>query len=94
MSVLREITLPELGASPHSIRVVQWLVDVRSEVLAGERLLEVAATGILFVVSAPASGVLRSQAVGVDAIVTPGTVLGTIEAEEDDDDGSENPFGQ
>jgi pyruvate/2-oxoglutarate dehydrogenase complex dihydrolipoamide acyltransferase (E2) component len=85
MSVLREIILPELGAGPHAIRVVQWLVDVRSEVLAGERLLEVAATGVLFVVSAPASGILRSQAFGVDAVVTPGAVLGMIEAEEDDD---------
>jgi pyruvate/2-oxoglutarate dehydrogenase complex dihydrolipoamide acyltransferase (E2) component len=84
MSVLREIVLPEFGAGPHPIRVVQWLVDQRSEVISGERLVEVAATGVLFVVNAPANGVLRSQAVGVDAIVTPGTVLGTIEAEEEE----------
>jgi pyruvate/2-oxoglutarate dehydrogenase complex dihydrolipoamide acyltransferase (E2) component len=84
MSVLQKIVLPELGADPHPIRVVQWLVDQNSEVLAGERLVEVAATGVLFVVSAPATGVLRSQAVGIDAIVSPGMVLGTIEAEEED----------
>jgi pyruvate/2-oxoglutarate dehydrogenase complex dihydrolipoamide acyltransferase (E2) component len=84
MSVLREIVLPELGAGPHPIRVVQWLVDPNSEVLAGERLLEVAATGVLFVVSAPANGVLRSQAVAFDAIVSPGMVLGLIEADEED----------
>jgi pyruvate/2-oxoglutarate dehydrogenase complex dihydrolipoamide acyltransferase (E2) component len=84
MSVLRKITLPELGAGPHPIRVVQWLVDQNSEVLAGERLVEVAATGVLFVVSAPATGVLRSQAVGIDAIVSPGSTLGTIEADDED----------
>jgi pyruvate/2-oxoglutarate dehydrogenase complex dihydrolipoamide acyltransferase (E2) component len=84
MSVLREIILPEIGAGPHSIRVVQWLVDQNSEVLAGERLVEVAATGVLFVVSAPATGFLRSQAVGIDSIVSPGTLLGMIEVEDDD----------
>jgi pyruvate/2-oxoglutarate dehydrogenase complex dihydrolipoamide acyltransferase (E2) component len=81
---LCEIVLPEIGAGPHPIRVVQWLVDLHSEVLSGERLVEVAATGVLFVVSAPASGILRSQAVGADAIITPGMVLGTIEADDDD----------
>jgi len=84
MSVLREIVLPEIGAGSHPIRVVQWLVDPRTEVLFGERLVEVAATGVLFVVSAPASGVLRSQAVGVDAIIGPGTVMGTIEADDEE----------
>ncbi|OAI53965.1 hypothetical protein AYO47_03820 [Planctomyces sp. SCGC AG-212-M04] len=82
MSVLCEIVLPEIGAGPHPIRVVQWLVDLNSEVLAGERLLEVAATGVLFVVSAPASGILRSQLVSADIEVDPGKVLGTIEAED------------
>jgi pyruvate/2-oxoglutarate dehydrogenase complex dihydrolipoamide acyltransferase (E2) component len=84
MSVLRKIVLPELGAGAHPIRVVQWLVDQNSEVLAGERLVEVAATGVLFVVSAPATGVLRSQAVGIDAIVSPGMTLGTIESDDSD----------
>jgi pyruvate/2-oxoglutarate dehydrogenase complex dihydrolipoamide acyltransferase (E2) component len=84
MPVLREIILPEIGAGPHPIRLVQWLVDQQSEVLAGERLVEVAATGVLFVVSAPATGVLRSQAVGIDAIVRPGMILGTIEADDED----------
>jgi pyruvate/2-oxoglutarate dehydrogenase complex dihydrolipoamide acyltransferase (E2) component len=89
MSVLREIVLPEIGAGPHPIRVVQWLVDLHSEVLAGERLLEVAATGVLFVVSAPATGFLRSQDVGLDANVKPGMILGTIEAEEEDEEDEE-----
>ena len=84
MSVPCDIILPEIGAGPHPIRLVQWLVDPHSEVLAGERLVEVAATGVLFVVSAPATGVLRSQAVGVDAVVAPGTILGTIESETDE----------
>lgn len=82
MSVLCEIVLPEIGAGPHPIRVVQWLVDLNSEVLVGERLLEVAATGVLFVVSAPATGILRSQLVSTDAEIEPGKILGTIEAED------------
>jgi pyruvate/2-oxoglutarate dehydrogenase complex dihydrolipoamide acyltransferase (E2) component len=84
MSVLLEIVLPAIGADSHPIRVVQWLVDVDSEVLVGERVVEVAATGVLFIVSAPVTGVVRSQIVGVDAVVAPGMVLGVIEADEDE----------
>jgi pyruvate/2-oxoglutarate dehydrogenase complex dihydrolipoamide acyltransferase (E2) component len=84
MPAVHHVTLPEIGAGPHPIRVVQWLIDVNSEVLDGERLLEVAATGVLFVVNAPVGGVLRSQLVSVDADVTPGTILGTIEADDDE----------
>ena len=81
MSPYREIVLPDLGAGAHPIRVVQWLVDRDSEVLAGDRLLEVAATGVLFVVNAAYGGVLRSQQVVSDALVMPGDVLGVMEVE-------------
>lgn len=74
-----EFRLPEIGAGQHAIRVVQWLVDVGSEVYQGDRLLEVAATGVLFVVSAPCTGVLVEQHIGVDSIVTTGEALGTID---------------
>ena len=74
------IELPDIGAGEHPIRLVQWLVDRDSEVLAGDRILEVSATGVLFVVGAPASGVLRLQRVIVDQIVTPGELLGVIES--------------
>ncbi len=84
MSPYREILLPELGAGPHPIRVVQWLVDRDAELMEGDRILEVAATGVLFVVSAPWSGVLRSQRVSVDAIVSAGDLLGVIETSDDE----------
>jgi len=44
----------------------------------------VAATGVVFVVNAPWSGILRTHHVGVDSIVTAGDVLGVIEAGDDD----------
>jgi len=83
MSPDREILLPDLGSGPHSIRVVQWLVDRDSEILAGDRILEVVATSVLFVVNSPWSGVLRSQRVSVDDVVNPGDVLGGIEIADD-----------
>jgi pyruvate/2-oxoglutarate dehydrogenase complex dihydrolipoamide acyltransferase (E2) component len=85
MSHRHDILLPDIGAGPHTIRVVQWLVDRGSDVLAGDRILEVAATGVLFVVSAPETGVLTSQLVGVDAVVQSGDRLGVIEEAESAD---------
>lgn len=84
MSPYRNIELPEIGAGSHPIRVVQWLVDRGAEVLAGDRILEVAATGVLFVVNAPCGGILRLQQAAIDQIVSPGAILGVIEASGDD----------
>ncbi len=84
MTSMREIRLPDVGAGEHPIRVVQWLVDRGCEVTAGDRLLEVSATGVLFVVSAPDSGVLRSHLVASDALVAPGDILGEIEVDHSD----------
>ena len=84
MSSEFEIVLPEIGAGRHPIRVVQWLVDRDSEVAAGDRLLEVVASGVLFVVPAPCSGVLKLPAVGIDAIVATGVRLGVIVPDGDD----------
>ncbi|QDT53095.1 branched-chain alpha-keto acid dehydrogenase subunit E2 [Caulifigura coniformis] len=83
MSPDREILLPELGAGPHPIRVVQWLVDRDSEILAGDRILEVVATSVLFVVNSPWSGILRAQRVSVDEVVNPGDIVAVIETSED-----------
>lgn len=80
-----KILLPEIGAGPHPIRVVQWLVDSGSEVMAGDRILEVAATGVVFSVSAPCNGVLTAQWARTDAIVTPGDRLGVIETDQLDE---------
>jgi pyruvate/2-oxoglutarate dehydrogenase complex dihydrolipoamide acyltransferase (E2) component len=78
------IEMPDIGAGPHDVRVVQWLVDRGSEVLAGDRLLEVAVPGILFTVSAPCAGWLVELAVKMDDVVRPGDRLGAIERGEEE----------
>ena len=52
------IVLPYQGVGDAPVRLVQWLVDVGAEAIEGERIAEVLADGVLFIVAAPASGVL------------------------------------
>ncbi len=64
---------------------MQWLVDRDSEVVAGDRILEVSATGVLYSVSAPWSGVLIRLTARMDATVKTGDVLGSLLVEPDED---------
>lgn len=72
------ITAPEMGAGPHPISVVLWLVDAGSPVAAADRLLEVLAAGVLFHVAAPCSGTLVQQTVSGGEVVQPGQPLGWV----------------
>jgi pyruvate/2-oxoglutarate dehydrogenase complex dihydrolipoamide acyltransferase (E2) component len=70
--------VPELKAGA-PIRVVQWLVDPGTHVLAGDRVVELIASGIVFHVESPAEGVLEEIARGGRAEVGVGEVLGWVE---------------
>jgi pyruvate/2-oxoglutarate dehydrogenase complex dihydrolipoamide acyltransferase (E2) component len=72
------VVVPELKAGA-PIRVVQWLVDPGTHVLAGDRVVEVVASGFLFHVEAPAEGVLSDVVRGGRAEVGVGEVLGWVE---------------
>lgn len=62
------------------MRVVQWLADRGSEVLAGDRLVEIATGGVLFSVHSPWTGRLVRIELNHDAPVTVGSLLATIDA--------------
>lgn len=79
------LILPELGAS--EIEVVQWLVDPLTIVAEGDRVLELLADGVLFHLSADASGVLMQQDCQRGGSVAPGETLGWIEPADDNEDG-------
>ena len=79
-----DIVVPELGVpTDEQITVSCWLVGIGDEVIEGDRLVELLINEITFDVSSPCSGRLASVAVEVEDAVCPGTVLGTIEPEED-----------
>jgi pyruvate/2-oxoglutarate dehydrogenase complex dihydrolipoamide acyltransferase (E2) component len=75
-----EILLPELGAAPAQLSV--WFADVGDAVYEGDRLVEVLVGGATFDVSAPATGRLVEQRALPRDPVTPGQVLGVVEADE------------
>ena len=75
------IELPDLGSGDAPVRLVQWLVDVGSEVIEGERLAEVLADGVLFHVAAPASGLLTGIEISRDVELRCGDTLGHIDRE-------------
>lgn len=72
------ILLPDIGSEDQPVRVVQWLVDAGAEVVAGDRLLEVVCSGVVFHVSAPATGVLIEQTFDARATVEVGETLGVV----------------
>lgn len=73
-----ELRLPDLGLPGHRAIVSLWLVDVGSEVIEGDRLVEILAGNATVDLSAPASGVLAEVLIDEDEPVTPGQLLGII----------------
>jgi 2-oxoglutarate dehydrogenase E2 component (dihydrolipoamide succinyltransferase) len=71
--------VPDLKAGSAPIRVVQWLVDPGTHVLAGDRVVEVVASGVVFHVEAPAEGVLAEIERAGRAEVGVGEVVGWVE---------------
>jgi pyruvate/2-oxoglutarate dehydrogenase complex dihydrolipoamide acyltransferase (E2) component len=64
------------------VRLSLWFAAPGESVLEGERLVEVLAAGASFDVAAPATGRLVERRAWPRDLLTPGQVLGEIEAEE------------
>jgi pyruvate/2-oxoglutarate dehydrogenase complex dihydrolipoamide acyltransferase (E2) component len=72
------VLLPDLGAA--AVRLSLWYADVGDLVYEGDRLVEVLASGATFDVSAPATGRLVERHAWPRDLLTPGQVLGMVEA--------------
>ena len=78
------IVVPDLKSGSAPIRVVQWLVDPGANVLAGDRVVELVANGIVFHVESPAEGVLAEIKRSGRAEIQVGEVLGLVELDQPD----------
>lgn len=78
------VVLPELGLGPRLLVVSLWLVEMGSEVTAGDRLLEILAGEATVDLSAPVSGVFVEALVDDEQPVTVGQPVAVIETAEDD----------
>ena len=71
------LVAPDLGVA--RVMLSLWLVAEGSEVLEGDRVVELVAGGVTVDLGAPVSGRLVAQRVDEDAAVTPGDVLAEFE---------------
>jgi pyruvate/2-oxoglutarate dehydrogenase complex dihydrolipoamide acyltransferase (E2) component len=76
------VLLPDVGAAP--VRLSLWFAQPGDFVFAGDRLVEVLAPGATFDVPAPATGRLVERRALPRDLLTPGQVLGVVEAEADE----------
>lgn len=72
--------MPDLGLDAMRITVSVWLVALGSEVVEGDRLLQVIAREISIDLPAPGSGRILQQCVVEDDQVQVGQLLGVIES--------------
>jgi pyruvate/2-oxoglutarate dehydrogenase complex dihydrolipoamide acyltransferase (E2) component len=72
------VRLPDLGAAP--VRLSLWFAAPGDVVFEGDRLAEVLVAGATFDVSSPATGRLVERCVWRHDLLTPGQVLGVVEA--------------
>jgi pyruvate/2-oxoglutarate dehydrogenase complex dihydrolipoamide acyltransferase (E2) component len=73
------VLLPDVGSAP--VRLSLWFADAGETVYAGDRLVEVVTPGATFDVAAPATGRLVERLAWPRDLLTPGQVLGVVEAE-------------
>jgi pyruvate/2-oxoglutarate dehydrogenase complex dihydrolipoamide acyltransferase (E2) component len=78
--------MPDIGAGSQPMRVAQWLADPGSEVVEGDRLVEILTGGVLFSVNSPWTGRLVRIHVASDTAVESGTVLATMDIEDVEED--------
>ncbi len=76
-----KVTLPKLGESIHSARVVQWFKHVGEYVDRDEPLLEVSTDKVNSEIPSPLSGVLKEIVAEVDQEVAVGAPLALMRAE-------------
>jgi pyruvate/2-oxoglutarate dehydrogenase complex dihydrolipoamide acyltransferase (E2) component len=74
------IVLPDVGAAP--VVLSAWFADPGDVVFEGDRLVEVLVGGATFDVSSPATGRLAEKQARRDQQLTPGQVLGFVEAQD------------
>ena len=82
----RELLMPEIGAGAQPMRIVQWLSEPGTDLLMGDRVVEIVTAGVLFSVSSPWSGTLLRQLLPADSSVQTGDALATIAVDEVDEE--------
>ncbi len=75
---LAAITLPELGLPSSAILVSVWLVPLGTELVRGDRVVEIFTGEAIVDLPAPVSGRLVKKELDEDDPVQPGQVLGWI----------------
>src|SRR6516164_6732066 len=90
------VILPDLGTGPDvPIVVSHWFAARGDEVLEGDRLVEVLVGPATFDVAAPTTGRLAEIRGYEDDRVVPGTVLGLVATQEEEDGDDRNaPSGR
>ena len=76
------LLLPDLGLGSREITASVWLVELGSELNAGDRLLEVLSGSVTVDLPSPASGVLVETLVAEDEPLAVGQPLAIIESDD------------
>lgn len=69
------LTVPDLGLAGVPVALSLWLVPEGSDVIEGDRVVELVAGGVTIDLEAPVSGRFALAIVDEDEAVMPGTVL-------------------
>ncbi|MEN9498835.1 MAG: 2-oxoglutarate dehydrogenase complex dihydrolipoyllysine-residue succinyltransferase [Pseudomonadota bacterium] len=77
---MTDIVVPSLGESVATATVARWLKQAGEAVAADEPLVELETDKVTVEVNAPVAGVIAAIAADAGAEVTPGAVLGSIQA--------------
>ena len=75
---VRDITVPDLGLADVPMTLSVWLVPLGTQVIAGDRIVEILAGDVTVDLAAPMTGVLVEVLAREDDLVRPGQVLGLI----------------
>ena len=79
-TTLVDVTLPDVGEGIAEAQIVAWLVAPGQAVSEDQSIVLISTDKAAVELPAPASGILREQAVPIGATVTVGSLLARIEA--------------